>query len=254
MKSIYHFLLENIPRKYLIRLSFLFTKISPFLLKGDKVFCPVCKHSFKKFLSYGVEKRENVLCPKCLSLERHRLLNLFLEEKTDFFRKKQKMLHIAPEQCFYTKFKKQKNLEYITADLESPIADVKMDIQKMPFKNNEFDVLFCNHVLEHIEDDKKAMSEVLRVLKKGGFAILQVPIENKLKKTYEDKSITEPLEREKHFLQKDHLRLYGLDYPKRLESVGFKVKEENLIEKLSEELIEKYRLDKTEIIYFCKKI
>ncbi len=251
--GVYSFLLKNVPRKHLIRLSYGFTKISPYLLKGDKVKCPICDNQFKRFLSYGVDKRKNVLCPKCLSLERHRLLWLFLKKKTDFFKVDKKMLHIAPEQCFYHKFKAQKNIDYTTADLESPLADVKMDIQNMPFKNNEFDVLFCNHVLEHIEDDKKAMSEIFRVLKKGGFAILQIPIDRSLKKTYEDPRITDPIEREKHFLQKDHLRLYGLDYSDRLRNIGFDVLEDNLVSELSNELVEKYRLDKNEVIYFCKK-
>ena len=116
-----------------------------------------------------------MLCPKCLSLERHRLLWLYLKNRTEFFTAKLKVLHVAPEQCFFKTFRNMKNLVYLTADLESPLADMKLDIQDMPFPENEFDVIICNHVLEHVPDDRKAMHEIFRVLKKGGFAILQVP-------------------------------------------------------------------------------
>ncbi len=137
------------------------------------------------------------------------------------------MLHIAPEQPYLKKFKAMKNLDYTTADLESPIADIKMDIREMPFEDNSFDVLFCNHVLEHIDNDKKAMQEILRVLKPNAWAILQVPLDRTLKSTYEDFSITDPKEREKKFGQYDHLRVYGKDYKDKLEDAGFEVIEDD---------------------------
>ena len=156
-------------------------RISALLYKGNNVECPVCNSRFRKFLPYGHNIiRENILCPRCLSLERHRLMWLFLNNKTDFFTARHKVLHVAPEQCFYSRFKKLKNLNYVTADLESPIADVRLDIQNMPFTDGEFDVVICNHVLEHVEDDNKAMSEILRVLKTGGFAIMHVPMNSGL--------------------------------------------------------------------------
>jgi SAM-dependent methyltransferase len=162
-------------------------------------------------------------------------------------------LHIAPEQPFLKRFKRLKNLEYVTADLESPIAEVKMDIKDMPFDDNSFDVLLCNHVLEHIDDEQKATSEIHRVLKKGGWAILQVPLDLSLAETYEDLSITDLKEREKLFGQYDHVRLYGRDYPQRLEKSGLKVLPDNMVQEIGNELADRYRLDKTELLYYCIK-
>jgi len=163
------------------------------------------------------------------------------------------VLHIAPEQCFEERFKKMPNLEYITADLESPLADLKCDVQNMPFEENEFDIVFCNHVLEHVDDDKKAMSEILRVMKPGAFAILLVPIDFSLKKTYEDPSIVSPQERKKHFLQYDHKRLYGIDYIERLKKTGFEITENNYLDEISEELRSHYSLQRNEFMFGYRK-
>ena len=160
-----------------------------------------------------------------------------------------KVLHVAPEQCFHKRFRSMKNLTYITADLGSPLADVKLDIQEMPFEDNEFDIIICNHVLEHVADDHKAMSEIFRVLKQGGFALLQVPIDYSAEKTYEDSTITDPKEREKHFRQRDHYRLYGKDYLKRLKEVGFNLREENYLFVLSETERERFKLPAMEFMY-----
>ncbi len=225
-----------------------------FILKGNKFTDPIDGKNFRTFLPYGYgNQRNNVLSPSTLSLERHRLLWLYLQHETSFFSDKKKVLHIAPEQCFLKRFKQLKNLDYITADLYSPIADVKADICNLPFKNEEFDVILCNHVLEHIEDDKKAMSELYRVLKPNGFGIFQVPQDLTLEKTYEDFSIIAPKERAKHFGQYDHVRIYGKDYFNKLRTVGFKVKEINYSAELSNELIKKYCLVKNEILPVCFK-
>jgi len=201
-------------------------------------------------MPYGYNQvRENALCPGCLSLERHRLLWLYLQNRTEFFSANLNILHIAPEQCFYKRFRKMKNLNYLTADLESPLADVKLDVQCMPFGDNEFDVVICNHVLEHVPDDRKAMAEIYRVLKKGGFALLQVPTDYSKEETYEDPSITAPADREKHFRQKDHYRLYGRDYLSRLKEAGFNIKEENYLLTLSDEERTRYRLPQMEFMY-----
>ncbi len=253
MKKLITFLVRRIPRPYLIKFSYLFSRITSFLYSGNKYECPVCEHKFRKMLPYGNQGQENRLCPRCLSLERHRLLWLYLQHKTDFFEKDYKMLHIAPEQPFLKHFKKMANLNYTTADLESPIADIKMDIREMPFEDNCFDVIFCNHVLEHIDDDHKAMTEMLRVLRPGGWAILQVPLDVNRRETYEDFSITDPKEREKIFGQYDHLRIYGADYNKRLEKAGFEVITDDFVHNFSEEQINRYRIDDTEVIYHCYK-
>jgi SAM-dependent methyltransferase len=219
-----------------------------FYLKGNKYTDPIDGKSFRKFLPYGYgTQRPNVLAPGTLSLERHRLLWLYLQRETDFFSSKKKVLHMAPEQCFLKRFRKLSH-EYITADLYSPIADVKADITNLPFEDHSFDVIFCNHVLEHIPDDTKAMQELYRVLKPGGFGIFQIPQDLQRATTFEDDTITDPKERAKIFGQYDHVRVYGRDYFDKLRTIGFEVKEVDYTTTLDDTLVEKYRLMKGEIL------
>ena len=164
-----------------------------------------------------------------------------------FFTEEAKVLHIAPEQSFIKRFRAMDNLEYITSDLESPLADVKADICDLPFGDDTFDLVFCNHVLEHIPDDTKAMQELFRVLKPGGMAILQIPQDLKRETTFADDSITDQKERAKIFGQYDHVRIYGRDYFDKLRSIGFTVIEEDYTNKIAPELVEKYCLAKGEI-------
>lgn len=250
----FKFLLNTIPRPLLIRMSYFIRPLLVLCLKGNRFTDPIDGKSFQKFLPYGYEnKRENVLSPSTLSLERHRLLWLYLKNETDFFINPKKVLHFAPEQAFYKRFKKQKNLDYTTTDLNSPLADVKADICNLPFKDEEFDVILCNHVLEHIPDDTQAMKELYRVMKKGGMGIFQIPQDLSREKTFEDDSITDRKERAKIFGQYDHVRIYGRDYFDKLRSVGFTVIEEDYTQKISPELVDKYRLAKGEIIPVCYK-
>jgi len=250
MKQLIRFMLSHIPRPWLIRFSMIFMRVSAVFYHGNNVECPVCGGRFRKLMPYGYNNvRESALCPNCLSLERHRLLWLYLQQRTGFFSDPQKVLHIAPEQCFYKRFRKMKNLIYITGDLESPLADVKLDIQDLPFEDAEFDVVLCNHVLEHVPDDHKAISEIYRVLKPGGFAIMQVPTDYSMEKTYENPAIIEPAEREKHFRQKDHYRLYGRDFLVRIAEAGFIIKEENFLFGLTQEQRNRFRLPAMEFMY-----
>ena len=238
----------------LINLSIFLRPLIYFFFKGNKFTDPIDGKSYRKFLPYGYGKqRENALSPGTLSLERHRQMWLYLKNETDFFTQNYKVLHIAPEQEFLRKFKKMKNLEYTSADLFSPIVDVKADILDLPFEDESFDVIFCNHVLEHIIDDKKAMSELYRVMKKGGWGILQVPMKNSLEKTYEDFTITDPKERQKHFGQYDHVRWYGMDYFERLKSVGFSVDINFYSQKFSEQEQKRFGLNVNEILPVVRK-
>ncbi|HLW40315.1 MAG TPA: methyltransferase domain-containing protein [Brumimicrobium sp.] len=255
MKKLYKFLLNTLPRPILIRLSYVFKRVAPVLYRGDNVACPVCEHSYRKFLSYGskVAHRENVLCPHDLTLERHRLMWLYLKQETDFFTASKSVLHIAPEQCFHGKFKKQKNLKYLTADLNSPIADMHFDLHDIPLEEDRFDVVFCNHVMEHVEDPLRCMEELHRVMKPGAWAIMQVPQDLNREETYEDASIVTPEEREKHYWQKDHLRLFGRDYPDWLRRAGFEIEEFHTSKEFASEEVERFRLSKTEILYVARK-
>jgi SAM-dependent methyltransferase len=257
MKKLYSFLLNTLPRPLLIRLSYPFKRIAPMLYRGNNVECPVCERSFSKFLSYGstVAHRENVLCPFDLTLERHRLMWLYLKDHSNFFTaNKLDVLHIAPEQCFHAKFKVQENLNYLTADIESPIADMHFDLHDIPLKDNSFDVVFCNHVLEHVTDANRCMEELYRVMRPGGFGIMQVPQDFSRETTFEDSTIVTPEDREKYYWQKDHVRLFGRDYPDWLEKAGFNVVKLDKHEHYSPEKITKYRLQKEEILYIVSKL
>lgn len=252
--SLFSNILNIIPRPYLIKISYLVRPFLTLFYKGSKYVDPIDGKGFRKLLSYGYgTQRENALSPSTLSLERHRLMWLYLKNETNFFTVSQKVLHIAPEQCFLKRFKNLSNLDYTSADLYSPIVDVKADILDLPFKDNSFDVIICNHVLEHIEDDKKAMQELYRVLKPNGMGIFQIPQDLSLEKTYEDFSIISPVERTKHFGQYDHVRIYGRDYFDTLRNVGFEVQEIDYSKKITPELLKKYCLVKGEILPVCYK-
>ncbi|WP_426095969.1 class I SAM-dependent methyltransferase [Flavobacterium sp. DSR2-3-3] len=276
MKSVFKLILNTIPRPLLIRLSYVARPVLAFALKGTTFTDPIDGKSFKMFLPYGYgTQRNNVLSPSTLSLERHRLLWLYLNDETDFFQSELvsnsvtnskriqlrngetnsalKVLHFAPEQAFYKLFRNQKNLDYTTTDLFSPLADVKADICNLPFEDNQYDVILCNHVLEHIPDDTKAMQELYRVLKPGGMAILQIPQDLSRVTTFADDTIKDQKERAKIFGQYDHVRIYGRDYFDKLRSIGFKVIEEEYTTKIAPELVEKYCLAKGEIIPVCFK-
>lgn len=246
--------LKLFPRTFLIRVSYLVKPVFAFFLRGKKYTDPIDQKSYRTFLPYGYEnQRPNVLAPGTLSLERHRLLWLYLQNETDLFTKPQKLLHFAPEQAFYNRFKKLKNIDYTTTDLNSPLASVKADICNLPFQDNSFDFILCNHVLEHIPDDTKAMQELFRILKPDGTAILQIPQDLNREITFEDDSITDAKERAEIFGQYDHLRVYGKDYFNKLRSIGFNVMEVDYTNNFSENEIEKYRLAKDEIIPVCSK-
>jgi SAM-dependent methyltransferase len=252
MKTIISLVIRYIPRPILQTISPLVMKALSQFNKGKDVECPVCQSQFKRFLPYGRIARENALCPSCLALERHRLMWLFLKEKTDFFTGELKVLHVAPEHCFIDRFEALPNLDYITADIESPLAKVKMDVHSIPFPDNSFDVVFCNHVLEHVDDDILACSEFNRVLKSDGWGILQSPV-YPLEKTIEDKTITDPAEREKLFGQRDHVRKFGKDYAERLRKSGLQIEESQFVNDLPAELINRYALAPDEVIIVCKK-
>jgi SAM-dependent methyltransferase len=242
-------LLRFFPRPVLIRLSLLFQPLLRFFFKGRRFQDPIDGSGYRKFLPYGYGTclRPNALCPGTLSLERHRLLWLYLDRQTDFFRQPLIVLHVAPEQIFYQRFKAMTQWQYTTVDLHSPLADIKADIGQLPFGDNQFDLILCNHVLEHIPHDLKAMQELYRVLKKGGTLIAQVPLDENREQTYENDRITAPKERSQHFGQYDHVRVYGRDYYHRLEAVGFRATAFDMVSGLSPEEIRRFGVQRENI-------
>ncbi len=227
-----------------------FLRNLPFYGKG--VFCPVCEKSSRKF----VDQYSGKMCIHCESMERHRLLWLYLKKETDLFDGTPKrVLHVAPEECLKSRLKERfQNDEYITADLEDPTAMVKMDITDIQYPDGHFDVIFCNHVLEHIQNDQLAMSELNRVLNRAGWgAILMVPIH--AEKTFELPTEVGPDERLKRYGHPGHVRVYGLDYNDRLVSAGFHVKRISAPDLFAEDDILRMRLAASgdKYIYHCTK-
>ena len=242
-------ILKIFPREFLINLSLLFQPILSLIFIGSKFTDPINGKQYSHFLSYGYNNiRTNALCPGTLSLERHRLLWLYLNSNSNIESQFLNVLHVAPEQVFFRKFKNFKNWTYTTTDLNSPLADIKADLCNLPFKDETYDLILCNHVLEHIIDDIKAMKEIYRVLKKGGKAILQVPLDMEKEKSYEDHTIINPKDRSKHFGQYDHVRIYGMDFFKKLSNIGFRYEKIDFTSKLSDQDIIKYGLIKGELI------
>lgn len=254
MKGVFSWILKVFPRPFLIKASYWARPFLAFWYKGNMVTDPIDGKSYRTFLPYGYGKtRAGVLAPGTLSLERHRLLWLFLKAETPLFTQSLKLLHIAPEQAFYNRFKKLKNLDYTTVDLYSPLAMVKANICALPFKDNSFDAILCNHVLEHITDHKKAISELYRVLKPGGWGVFQVPQALDRATTFEDHSITNPKERAVIFGQYDHVRIYGRDYGTFLTQAGFLFKAIDYTAKIGSEEIKKFGLASGELIPFVQK-
>jgi SAM-dependent methyltransferase len=204
-----------------VRLTRAFVKSIPYRGKGR--WCPVCEKGSRKFRPFGIMRRQDGQCMYCGALERHRFVWLYFSKMTNLFDETPKrMLHVAPERCFESRLRNHLGQDYITADLLDPRAMVKMDIADIRYPDRYFDVIFCSHVLEKVQDDKRAMREFFRVLKQGGWAILLVPIS--ADRTVEDPSVVDPSERLRVFGEEDDVRRYGTDYIDRLREAGFKVK------------------------------
>ena len=208
-----------------------------YLGKGRE--CSICGAKRRKFLPYGYGKvREDALCPSCLSLERHRLLwHYLMHNHHDRFDNLPTILHIAPEVCLMRKFKRlyaTTPQRYITADLESPLADMHFDVQSIPMEENSVDIIICNHLLEHVESDHKALKEMYRIMRSGGIGVMLAPIDYSRDTTFEDDTITDPKQRAEIFGQYDHRRVYGRDYIDRLRAAGFEAEEIDYAAEFSE--------------------
>lgn len=221
-------------------------KVRSLIHQGEAVYCPVCDNHFDQFI-------EGHSCPSCGSGKRHRLLYLYLKNETNFFTDKISILHFAPEHCFYKRFKVLANADYLSADIDSPRAMVKVDMMNIQFPADHFDVILSSHVLEHVPDDIIAMKELCRVMKKSGWAIHQAPVDYSREKTFEDAAIVTNEDRLQYYGHIDHKRLYGRDYRNRLESAGFTVTEVDYTAGFSAAELQRLGLHKGEIIYHVVK-
>lgn len=249
-----HWALGHIPRPWLIRLSMLTHPLWEPFFRGAGPTDPINGRQYRRFLPYGYGKlRPGALSPGTLSLERHRALWLYIQEHTDWWNTPKKVLHIAPEQIFHRLFRKNPLWDVTSLDLHSPLADIRADITRMPLPGNHFDLIFCNHVLEHIPDDREAMRELFRVLRPGGTAIVQIPLDATRESTFEDPSITDPEKRAELFGQYDHVRVYGMDFFDRLEAAGFRTEKIRIDKLFTPAEIGRYGLDKHEILPLAHK-
>jgi len=247
-------LVRIMPKALYNKILKIYKKILYAYYSGNNFICPCCGGHYRKFLSFGRFHRSNVRCPYDDSLERHRLLWIYLMNETNFFQGNHRVLHFGPEDCFQNYFKTLSNLQYISADLDSYKAMIEIDITKIMYKANYFNYIICSHVLEHVLDDNKAMIELFRVLEPGGMVFVQCPINYKLEKTFEDRTITSPEDRERIFGQSDHVRIYGPDFKERLKRAGFQVKVEKYAHLLPNNIIKKFVLNKNDEIFICTKI
>lgn len=207
----------------LVRLWYSLRPVVRRIFRGDSHFCPVCESRVRFFLPHKWSKRHlPVVCPICLSHPRHRQAWVFFKERTNLFEASPiHLLHFAPENIFTQKFRSIPGIQYLSVDLDSPHAMRRLDITSMDFPVGSFDAIYCSHVLEHVPDDHNAMREMYRVLRPGGWAVVQLPVSEVA--THEDPSITDPRERLRLFGQCDHVRFYGLDIRDRLREAGFDV-------------------------------
>lgn len=252
IKKIYKNIIAEKTRNNII---YFIRHITAFVYYGDRYYCNCCKKSFRKFLPKGNVKRKNAMCPYCFSLERTRLLHLYLENETEVFRKQLKVLHIAPEKCLYNILKKL-NIEYIDGDINPANATHIIDITDIQYPDSYFDLIICSHVLGHVPDEQKAISELLRVLKKDGTTMFLTLINSGLSQTFEDINIITPEDRLTHYGEPDLCRLHGMDFQERIEKQGFVVKCIDYRENLSDEICTNYSLGdgQRELIFEGKKI
>ena len=260
MKHLIKLILNLIPRPVLQRVAEWIVPVVGLLYLGKGNQCPLCGCQRRRFLPYGyVTSRENALCPNCLSLERHRLLWLWLVRESDIGRGAMalpRLLHIAPEVALMRKFKKMYAStpdRYVTADLESPLADMHFDVQQIPLEAESFDAIICNHIMEHVEDDGKALRELYRIMRRGGWGVILSPVELEREKTFEDDTITDRAERTRIFGQYDHRRIYGRDYAARLREAGFEVYDIDYKNELSKAEQELYALPTDHLYIVCKQ-
>jgi SAM-dependent methyltransferase len=265
MRKIGLFIKEKLPRSYYFNLLHLYGFFNSFFYFGSNHKCILCGRSSRKLLPTGIRNESALdligggyrltLCPFCFSADRERLIYYYLKNKTDIFnlKEKVKILHIAPGESLKKRLNSYSSVDYTSGDMNPSPGDIKIDITDIKFEDNSFDIIICCHVLEHVLDDKKAMKEIFRVLKPGGFAILQVPISRHLSETFEDPSVVSPEEREEKFGQKDHVRVYGRDYGEKLKEAGFKLSLYDVKKDLSIEEMRKYGLNIEEILYVSGK-
>ncbi len=219
--------------------------------RGDAVHCPLCDHAFDAFRDDW--NRHNALCWRCGSHERHRAQWLLLQRRPELLRDARSLLHFSPEYCLAERLRKVPSLRYVTTDLDTTqTADLRLDVTTLDLPDDAFDAILCSHVLEHVDDDARAMAELRRVTSPQGFCLVMVPLDMTRTATYEDSAITDPADRQREFLQFDHVRLYAPDIAGRLRTAGFEVETIDMTRELGEADTQRYRLLASDLIFLCR--
>ena len=219
---------------------------------GDAVWCPVCNHRFAQFKDDW--NRGNALCWRCGAHERHRAQWLLFERRPALLVDATALLHFAPEWALRHRLERLRHLRYVTADLEQPDVDLRVDITSLALPDSSFDAVICSHVLEHVPDDAAAMRELCRVTAPGGWCLVMVPLDLTRASTYEDASLTLPEDRQHAFWQDDHVRLYSPDIAERLAEAGFEVERIRPGEEFGGALVERCRLLDSDQIFLCRPV
>jgi SAM-dependent methyltransferase len=219
--------------------------------RGSAVRCPLCENTFDRFKDDW--NRPNALCWRCGSHERHRAQWLLFERRPELLGDARSLLHFSPEWCLRERLARLPGLRYVTTDLDAAQdVDLRLDVTALELADDAFDAVVCSHVLEHVPDDAAAMRELRRVTAPGGFTLVMVPLALDRATTYEDASITAPEEREREFLQADHVRLYAPDIADRLRAAGFAVEAVDLQRELGPEGAARHGLLASDLIFVCR--
>ncbi|MDG2426067.1 MAG: class I SAM-dependent methyltransferase [Flavobacteriales bacterium] len=254
MRALISVVSRFVPRHRLQRFAHLGMQAIAFAYRGDRFTDPIDGRNYRKLLPYGrVRTRENALAPWSMSLERHRAVWVYLKEHSNLFTSPGTMLHMAPEYCFLKRLSSAQGMKVVRGDLNSPWADIHFDVHDIPFEDGHFDVLMANHLMEHVADDASVFREFYRVMKPGGWGIFQVPMDRSNPHTEEDPTVTDPAERERLYWQRDHVRLYGLDYVDRMTAAGFEAEEVDMLSLLGEERYRKYALGEERYLHVVRK-
>jgi SAM-dependent methyltransferase len=255
MRQLRKQLKTRLPVRYHQPLERAFNHVQALAYRGDQVYCPWCRRSFRTFVTYYFEGQPTSerYCPTCHMFNRHRLLWFYFQQNPALLADIDHLLHFAPETRIAHELQRRyRPRRYTTVDFALPMVKLRNDIMHLALIDQCVDRILCNHVLEHVFDDQQAIRELYRVLQPGGIAIITVPM-NGLMTTDEDPTLADPRERERRFRQHDHLRLYGADIVQRLETTGFQVEIAIPGRTMSQGMISRYAISPAECIFLCRR-
>jgi SAM-dependent methyltransferase len=243
-----------VPHARRAQVKALYSRTTWRLYAGTDVRCNCCEGRFRRFRTYSSGGDHRALaCPRCASLGRHRVDWLYLTERVDVLGRPTRLLHIAPEVCLEAPLRKLSNVDYLSADFDSTLAMDRVDLRDIQYADASFDAVICNHVLQLIDDDATAMSELCRIVKPGGWGLIQSSVDDALDDTMERPEAPSGFDPSGHY-EEVFQRKYGRhDYVRRLEQAGFEVTVSDFARDLQPSIVRELGLDLDETIYFCQR-